>query len=838
MTHTTQTTLPLGTKVCVPTLPPPFIRRGRLEGVLDDATRRAVTLVSAAPGSGKSTLLAGWFRTRALGAGAWLSLDSRDNLPERLTRGILSALSRAGIVPAIDGAEPLDATALEAAFEFMAPDAHYVLVLDDAQELTSPDALATLSHLVDRAPMNLDLVIATRADPPLGLARLRLAGRIGEIRGADLAFTLAEASTLLDAEGLSVDDDDVRALWERTEGWVAGLRLAACSVQRGADPKRLLAGVGAEGAELTDYLVHEVLLRQDKEVQDFLLRTSIADRLTPELAMVLSEDPDAGHRLAELEHRGVFLVRLDRGDWFRYHPLLATLLRGRLRQRDPVLAAALQRRAAEWYASAGLTFEAEELARAGGDWELLGDLLCRRWLNTVFAGDDVAPRMTRGIPTGVVSATPTLSVLAAAEACARHDEIAAEHHRRAVDSAPMASVDGLADPVLLQLATAVLDVLHGCAFGGSARQEAAAALLRSSTAVDARADYFMAVRRAVLRLDVGDLRGAQRELEPLAQVKEPQGLVLEGQAMSALLHAVAGRLSSATERAEGVLACASAPLQAQLIAKLAAKVAAAQRGEAHAPSDGPRSGVTALESRPLRAVEQAVRKWLVGGVPVVDLDDATAYHPLAGRVLVALGVLEVLDSEHHVVSLGGPPEAALGRARAALATGAHAAALTAVESWIGPDAPTSQSRTMIESMVIAAVAWQAQGQHGAANDALRTALMAASVEGALAPLLAHGAALAPSLEHLSTEVGPHQHLAIQLVDAFRQMQPMPFADPLTDREKVVLYFLPTMMTNAEIAASMHLSVNTIKTHLKALYRKLNVERRRDAVVRARQLELL
>ena len=346
------TALPLGTKCWVPALPQPFIRRPRLEQVLADEARRSVTLVSAAPGAGKTTLVAGWFHTRAAGTGAWLTLDGRDNDSRRLARGILATLARAGMLP--DRFARLtrpDTTTLDAAFQELAAHARHVLVLDDTHELTAPDALATLTHLVERAPANLDVVIATRADPPLGLGRLRLSDRLNEIRGADLAFTLTEASTLLAADGLQLGDEDVRALWNRTEGWVAGLRLAAYSLEGGADPRRFLADVGADEAGVSDYLLHEVLLRQDEKVQDFLLRTSIVDRLTPELATVLSEDPAAGERLAELEHRGVFLVRLDGAGWFRYHALLATLLRARLRQHDPALATELQRRAAAWHAA-------------------------------------------------------------------------------------------------------------------------------------------------------------------------------------------------------------------------------------------------------------------------------------------------------------------------------------------------------------------------------------------------------------------------------------------------------------------------------------------------------
>jgi LuxR family maltose regulon positive regulatory protein len=201
-------------------------------------------------------------------------------------------------------------------------------------------------------------------------------------------------------------------------------------------------------------------------------------------------------------------------------------------------------------------------------------------------------------------------------------------------------------------------------------------------------------------------------------------------------------------------------------------------------------------------------------------------------------VLEVLDTAGSVVTLGNPADGAVRRGREALASHAHAAVIAAVEPWLRPDAPSALPRTQIEAATLAAVAHQAQGDRMAASELLRTAIALAAADVLVAPLLIHGATLTSLLEHVATERGPHQRLALELTDAVRRMQPSIFADPLTEREQVVLCYLPTLMSNAEIAQSMHLSVNTVKTHLKALYRKLSVDRRRDAVVRARQLELL
>jgi LuxR family maltose regulon positive regulatory protein len=831
--------MPLGTKCSVPAAPRSFIGRSRLEAMLADDVRRSVTLVSAPPGAGKTTLLAGWYTGRAPESSTWLTLDSRDNDPGRLTRVVLTAIARTGMLPSrFARATRPDTTLLDAAFQELAStNARQVLVLDDTHELTAPDALGTLAHLVERAPGNLDIVMATRADPPLGLGRLRLADRLTEIRGADLAFTLSETSTMLAAAGVVLCDDDVAALWNWTEGWVAGLRLAAHSLERGADPRRFVADLGPDEAGVSDYLIHEVLLRQDAKVQDFLLRTSVVDRLTPDLATLLSDDPAAGERLAELEHGGVFLARLSgESGWFRYHALLATLLRARLRLHDPSLATELQRRAAEWHSDHGMTPEAAELARTAGDWTLLGELLGRQWLEAILAGDDVAVRQLEGVPPDVVATTPMLALLATADACASDDAVMAARYRRALADRGLLARRSAAGMVPLDVATAVVDVLHGCAFGANPRAHAAARWLHRTRTVDHRADYFMAVRAAELRLDAGDTRGAERELEALAEVAEPHGPILEGQALLALLHAVEGRIGAAETLAAEVLDHADERSRAYYLSQLAGLLCGAQRGDS--PGGSSRALVLRLPhgSRPLRAVHRAVTTWLASGSPVVGLDTATARHPFAGRVLVAVGVLEVLDAGGSLVALGGPAEGAVRRAREALASRGHSAAITALAPWLRPESPPAVLRTQIEALVLGAIARRAQGDSDA-PELLRTAIGLAS-DGLIAPLLVHGPALVEQLEHLAAEGGPQQALALELTDAVRHTKSPAVAAPLTEREQIVLRYLPTMMSNAEIAESMYVSVNTVKTHLKALYRKLGVDRRRDAVVRARQLELL
>ena len=263
------------------------------------------------------------------------------------------------------------------------------------------------------------VVLCARADPPVALGRLRMDGRLGEIRNADLEFSLDETAALFDAYGIELRRDDVQALWQRTQGWIAGLRLAAGALDEADDRHEVVLSATATEAAVAEYLLEEVLDRQDLGTQEFLLRTSVVDRLTPGLAAVLADDADAQERLDSLERSGVFLTDVSQGGWYRYHALFADLLRAGLRHRNPGLVPELHHRAAYWMLDHGGRSEAEAHARLAGDWAMVGRLAIDRWLAAALDDAEPAPDPLVGTPPVAVADVADLALVAAGQACAR-----------------------------------------------------------------------------------------------------------------------------------------------------------------------------------------------------------------------------------------------------------------------------------------------------------------------------------------------------------------------------------------------------------------------------------
>jgi LuxR family maltose regulon positive regulatory protein len=703
----------------------------------------------------------------------------------------------------------------------------------------------------------------TRRDPPLRLPRLRLSGGLSEIRQNDLAFTEHETSQLLNHAGAALTSHETSLLWRRTEGWAAALRLAALSLRDDPEPEARVAALSASDRTLADYLLGELLDRQPADLRSFLLRTSIVDALTGDLADALTEGSGGAARLADLVRRNALVTPLaGSGGWFTYHPLLRELLRAELGARRRNESRALHRRAASWLATHGHERAALHHARSADDSDLVALIVRDRWTELVVDGelgtirelvDGVAPERLAADPeialagvaghlaAGGLGRAQELLELAEAALPSRPDARLATlhaaarlHHRRLIGADVAAELQALRvlsrephdDPGTQAL---VLGVLGVSELWAATHDEAIDALEAALAAA-------VAERRPFLEIAAGG--------------------------HLALALALSGRMRQAAEQAEDVIATAAStaddPGPALAAAHLA--LAAAQRewldgagaGRAldmaeaalrHSPERGLHLVLALERSRLLldggqpRAAATALRvgRFRLGGHPVPPAPRA-ALCAQDVRILVALGACEraraVLEDE-------ATPELALVRARVLLRDEDPAGALACLSDRLATGEPVT---ARAEAQALRAVACDALLDHEGAAAAIERALDAAAPHDLRRSLLGAGPALLAVL-HRHVRGTAHGALAAELVavleggTAGRAAAPL-LAEALTERELAILRYLPTIMSNQEIARQLFVSVNTVKTHLKQVYRKLGVASRRDAVDHARELHLL
>ena len=363
----------LATKLHMPGPRPGQVARSRLMARLDEALARGLVLVCAPAGYGKTVLLADWTRRGEFPA-AWLSLDAGDNDPARFWHHAVAALDRARpgtgerVGPLLGPPAPTSFQGLVTALiNDLAAD-QALLVLDDYHLISAQQVHESLAFLLEHRPAGLCVVLASRSDPPLPLPRLRARGQLAEVRVADLRFTPAEAGELLQHAASALPDASVAALAARTEGWAAGLQLAALSLRGQHDAAAFVAAFTGSHRYVLDYLAEEVLERQDEQLRTFLLETSVLDRLSGPLCNAVTGREGSQALLEQAERAGLFLIPLDevRG-WWRYHHLFADLLRGRLQQEQPGRLAQLHRNAAAWCQERGLADDAIGHAAAAGE---------------------------------------------------------------------------------------------------------------------------------------------------------------------------------------------------------------------------------------------------------------------------------------------------------------------------------------------------------------------------------------------------------------------------------------------------------------------------------------
>ncbi|MGW9025868.1 LuxR C-terminal-related transcriptional regulator [Streptomyces sp. NPDC055722] len=872
----------LAARFSVPVPPQAFVRRPRLTDRLTQGVRGPLTLVNGPAGAGKTLLVADWLASGAApGQVAWLTVAPEDNGPGVFWTYVLESLRRHGLAARDDIGSParpgeVDHSLLtRLAAQLSLREEPLVLVLDEFDRVgTSAEVAEELQFVLRHAGQGLRLIVISRTEPLLPLHRYRAAGEVTDIRGADLAFRPKETAELLSRHGLHLSEDGTRALTERTGGWAAGLRLGTLAAQGAGDPEAFLKDFEAGQSTLADFLLAEVLDTQPAETQDLLLRTSILEQIHPGLANALTRRDDAEAILAGLQRANAFVEAIGHS-WYRLHPLFAEILQVHLRVRHPGLEPELHRRAAHWLSETGLLTEALPHAADAGDWELAAtrfvDELAIGRLLTGLDAEQLDALFARMPPD---ASGPAADLVRAARELARHDVDRGLAHLRRVEENLPAEESSECAP--LRLSCALLRVLAARMTGSADLAEAAAddveaaerTLPAERLAQHPELPALMLTDLGSAQLWAGRLDAAQSSLSAAAKVDAgPDTALPRHECLSrlALIDFLRGWPSRAEAHAREAVAEAErsglTPDARTGIAQLVLAAVAIDRDDldvarAHldhaASSTLPRdplvsAGLALLRSRLLlaRGHPQAALRLLEDqeGLPALTepspwVDDRTAL-TMAGAYLAEgrpQAAREVLEEDR-----AAGPESVVAAARARLAAGDGEAAhdlLAALPAGHG-EGPAITVRTLLARAQIA----DALGDAAQAQQLVARALAAARPENLRRPFLESGPWLRRLVRHRPNLAQGHDWLPSSLLGHAPVADPAecgsaPVTEPLSEREHEVLERLAQMMSTEEIAADLYLSVNTVKTHLKSLYRKLAATRRGEAVRRARELHLL
>jgi LuxR family maltose regulon positive regulatory protein len=861
---------------------------------VDRAAASRVTVISAPAGSGKTSLLRAWAgrpgQPRRL-ALVQVQRDQQD--AQQFWLAVLGAVRHS--TGADGGAEPLAATpdfnapamAGRVLSELADAPGGVTLVIDDLHELQSPEALAQLTRLLTSLPPNVHAILTTRHDVPLRLHQLRLAGELAEIRAADLRFSERETRELLAASGVALSEAGAALLHQRTEGWAAGLRLAALSLAGHPDPERFVTEFSGSDRTVAEYLLAEMLDRQPADVQDLLLRTSLLDRVNGELADLLTGRPGSEQILLSLEEANAFVESLDPGrTWFRYHHLFADFLRLELRRRLSGQVPVLHRRAAGWFTVHGQVAEAVRHTQAAGDWPGAARLLADHSFSLTLDGQaQTMQALLRAFPPGADH--PELALVRAAGDLVqgRLDEAAA-HLAVAEAYAEAAPPDRRRRP---GVAVALLQLWLARRRGDLAGVVEQARFLASPVTGPSDEDIALGSDlRAVALVSLGaaeawalGLPDAERHLREGADLAREIGRpYLEVSALAQLgfasiFHGAA--LPKTRSFAMTQVRCREAIALAERHGWGAEPVVA--------PALMTLAGTMVFlgefdeGERWLRRTERALQTDTGPDIRLLLHQTAGMLHASRGRhheALEEFGTAEYLGSQlegsqalasqvtgwllaaQARLGMTGEARAALaaldderassGEIRNALAViclaeGDPVAALAAVADVLDGTAPVLGYVTVMEAHLLAGLAHRELGDQRAANQAAERALALAEPDRLILPFAMTGSA--GLLEALPRHQSAHAALLADILDVLHGSSPaargqssLPPAEELSPGELRVLRYLPTNLSRPEIAGELSVSPNTVSTHLRSIYAKLQVRDRSSAVRRARELRLL
>jgi len=868
----------LQTKLYIPPPRPDAIPRPHLIERLDAGRQRKLTLVAAPAGFGKTTLVSEW-TTGCSQPVAWLSLDEADSTPARFLTYLIAALQTitpglgGGVQAMLQSPQPPPAEALLTPLlnEIIALPHPVILVLDDYHAVDSRAVDEALTFVINHQPPNLHLVIATREDPPLPLARLRARGHLTELRAADLRFTPDEAAAFLNGVmGLALSAGDVAAMERRTEGWIAGLQLAALSMRGQSDTAGFIQSFTGSHQFVLDYLLEEVLHQQPESVQSFLLQTSILNRLCGSLCDAVTGQDDGQSTLEELQRANLFIVSLDDDRrWYRYHHLFADLLRQRLTQQMPDRVADFHRRAAEWFEANGLELEAFHHAVAASDVARAERLVAGGGMPLYFRGM-AGPVLAwlESLPAKALNDRPSLWLAyASAQTMTGQPYHRIEHTLKAAETA----LAGM--PITPQT-----NDLHG-----------QIAAIRAMLAVPQNqiATIIAQSRRALERLHPDNLPVRTTTTWALGFAHQIQGnLTAAAQAYSEAI--AAGRASGNVMMTIGATTSLGQIREAENRLDLAAET---YRTVLELAGDPP--WPTACEAylglarihyqwNELELAEQYGLQSLNLARHLKNSDTPAACGVLLARLKLAQGDVESAGAqlaeaeqfvqrhkfEHwlpEIISVrvqmllqqGNVAGAAhlaqtydlpLSRARVHLAQGNPAEALAALKPLLAESKAGHRHDVRLGAWVLAALAHQAEGDKDEAVQYLAQALALAEPGGAIRLFVDEGPLLMQLLREAATR-GLAPNYTRTLLTAFdaevrRRREAAPPLDtggliePLTARERDVLKLMAAGRSNPEIAEQLVIAVTTVKTHVKNIFGKLHAANRVEAIARARDLNLL
>ncbi|MEA2315265.1 MAG: LuxR family transcriptional regulator, maltose regulon positive regulatory protein, partial [Solirubrobacteraceae bacterium] len=752
-----------------------------------------------------------------------------------------------------------------------------VLIIDDLHELRSADTLTQLEHLLAILPSSARVVLSSRRDPPIRLHQLRLADELAEIRADDLRFTERETRELLAASGIRLSDGGAAALYRRTEGWAAGLRLAVISLSRHPDPERFVAEFSGTDRAIGEYLIAEMLERQPSEVQSMLLRTSLVDRMNGELADLLAGRSGSEQMLLELEDANAFVVSLDpERTWFRYHQLLADFLRLELRRTLADEVGDLHRRAAGWFADHGEVVEAVRHTLAAGDWTDAARLVADHSFRWVLDGEaGTIGAVLQAFPGGASADHPDLALAHAATELnqGRLEEAAAqlalaESH---VQSAPAARRRAVAIASLrLALArrsgqfTEVIEQVK--LLDASISDES-----NDQIAMDSELRAVALLNLGIVETWSGRLADAERHLSEGAALARTIGQPYLEVACRAHQGFPSKLVSVATARERGQQAVALAerhgledrPILAPAlgtVAGMAIWMGEFDEGErwlgrawevAEAQFNPPAAVLLHMVTGMLHAGRGQHLAALEEFAAAARVESQlTGVHALAPRITAWLAATQARlgmpdEARATLTGFSAEPERMGGvdnaRAVICMADGDPATALDVLRDVL--QAPTVPSFTLVEAHLLAGTAHLELGNRDGAAAAAEAALAAAEPDRLIFPFAMIEAA--ELLDALPRHETAHGALLVDIVDLLRGG-----SSPSTDRERLsqpeelspselrVLRYLPTNLTRPEIARELYVSINTVNTHIRNIYSKLGARDRSCAVQRARELRLL